>query len=102
MPVIKRLNVNTFTTEADNDAFIKDLTTLWQKLDVHEIRSKVSVDINKDKNNRCRMTAFVTIESEQVAKVMEDWVKNIVVPARNKYQHENLMIDAELVATIKK
>jgi hypothetical protein len=48
------------------------------------------------------MTAFVTIESEQVAKVMEDWVKNIVVPARNKYQHENLMIDAELVATIKK
>ena len=48
MPVIKRLNVNTFTTEADNDAFIKELTTLWQKLDVHEIRSKVSVDINKD------------------------------------------------------
>ena len=29
MTVIKRLNVNTFTTEEDNDAFIAALTELW-------------------------------------------------------------------------
>ena len=102
MPVIKRLNINTFKTEADNDAFIKELTTLWEELDLHEIRSKVSVDINKDKKNQCRMTAFVTIENEQVANALEYWVKNVVVPARNKYPHENLLIDAELVSTIEK
>lgn len=102
MPTIKRLNVNTFTTEADNDSFIAELTTLWQELDESTVHAKVSVDINKDRNNPCRMTAFLTIESEQIPEAMEEWAKTVVVPVRNKYKHDNLMIDADLVTTISK
>ena len=29
MATIKRLNINKFTTESDNDAFIEELKKLW-------------------------------------------------------------------------
>ena len=64
MPIIKRLNVNTFTTEEDNDAFIAELTEMWKEWSGPRNQSKISVDINKDRNNPLRMTAFVTIEGE--------------------------------------
>ena len=102
MPVIKRLNVNTFTTEEDNDAFIAELTEMWQEWSGPRSPSKISVDINKDRNNPLRMTAFVTIEGEDAMLAANEWSKAVVLPARNKYKHENIMIDAALVATIKK
>ena len=64
MPILKRLNVNTFTTEQDNDAFIAELTEMWQEWSGPSSPSKISVDINKDRNNPLRMTAFVTIDGE--------------------------------------
>ena len=64
MTIIKRLNVNTFTTEADNDAFIAELKEMWENWSGPKRPSKISVDINKDRNNPLRMTAFVTIEGE--------------------------------------
>ena len=100
MPVIKRLNVNTFTTEEDNDAFIAELTEMWQEWSGPKNQSKISIDINKDRNNPLRMTAFVTIEGEDAMLATNEWSKAVVLPTRNKYEHENLMIDADLVATI--
>jgi hypothetical protein len=100
MPILKRLNVNTFTTEQDNDAFIAELTEMWQEWSGPSSPSKISVDINKDRNNPLRMTAFVTIDGEDAMLAVNEWSKSIVLPTRDKYQHENIMIDADLVATI--
>jgi hypothetical protein len=100
MPIIKRLNVNTFTNEQDNDAFIAELTKMWQEWSGPSSPSKISVDINKDRNNPLRMTAFVTIDGEDAMLAVNEWSKSIVLPTRDKYQHENIMIDADLVATI--
>jgi hypothetical protein len=102
MTVIKRLNVNTFTTEEDNDAFIAALTEMWNNWSGSTSPSKISVDINKDRNNPLRMTAFVTIEGEDAMLAVNEWSKSIVLPIRNKFKHENLMIDADLVATVEK
>ena len=102
MTVIKRLNVNTFTTEEDNDAFIAALTEMWNNWSGPTSPSKISVDINKDRNNALRMTAFVTIEGEDAMLAVNEWSKSIVLPIRNKFKHENLMIDADLVATVEK
>jgi hypothetical protein len=46
------------------------------------------------------MTAFVTIESEDAMLAVNEWSKAVVLPTRDKYKHENIMIDADLVATI--
>jgi hypothetical protein len=102
MTVIKRLNVNTFTTEEDNDAFIAALTEMWNNWSGPTSPSKISVDINKDRNNPLRMTAFVTIEGEDAMLAVNEWSKSIVLPIRNKFKHENLMIDSDLVATVEK
>ncbi len=102
MTVIKRLNVNTFTTEEDNDAFIAALTEMWNNWSGPTSLSKISVDINKDRDNPLRMTAFVTIEGEDAMVAVNEWSKSVVLPIRNKFKHENLMIDADLVATVKK
>jgi len=50
MAIIKRLNVNTFTTEEDNDAFISELTAMWQEWSGPMSPLKISVDINKKSN----------------------------------------------------
>lgn len=102
MTVIKRLNVNTFTTEEDNDAFIAALTEMWNNWSGPTSLSKISVDINKDRDNPLRMTAFVTIEGEDAMLAVNEWSKSVVLPIRNKFKHENLMIDADLVATVEK
>jgi len=102
MTVIKRLNVNTFTTEEDNDAFIAALTELWNNWSGPTSLSKISVDINKDRDNPLRMTAFVTIEGEDAMVAINEWSKSVVLPIRNKFKHENLIIDADLVATVEK
>ena len=102
MTVIKRLNVNTFTTEEDNDAFIAALTELWNNWSGPTSLSKISVDINKDRDNPLRMTAFVTIEGEDAMVAVNEWSKSVILPIRNKFKHENLMIDADLVATVEK
>ena len=102
MAVIKRLNVNTFTSEADNDAFIAELTEMWQNWSGPKNPSKISVDINKDRDNPMRMTAFVTIDGEEAFLASNEWSKKVVLPIRNKYKHENLMIDADLVAKVVK
>ena len=106
MTTIKRLNVNTFTSEADNDSFIAELSELWQTWSGPTSSSRITVDINKDRNNPARMTAFVTVESEEALEDalvdMNKWSLKFVVPIRSKYKHDNLMIDADLIASISK
>ena len=48
------------------------------------------------------MTAFVSATGYDAIDAMNEWSKNVIMPVRNKYQHENIMIDADLVATISK
>ena len=102
MPIIKRLNVNTFTSESDNDSFISELSELWRAWPGSANSSKISLDINKDRNNPARMTAFVTIESEDALVDMNKWSLKVVLPIRSKYKHDNIMIDADLIASISK
>ncbi|WP_435140473.1 hypothetical protein [Pseudopelagicola sp. nBUS_19] len=102
MPIIKRLNVNTFTSEEDNDAFITELSRMWRDWSDSSISSKISVNISKDCDNPMRMTAFVTIDGEDALAAVNAWSKQVVIPVRKKYKHENLMIDGHLVSSITK
>ena len=102
MTVLKRLNINKFTSEADNDAFIEELKQIWLAWENPSITTNISVDINKDRNDPTRMTAFVTASDDDAIIAMNKWSKNVVIPIRDKYQHENIMIDAELVASVSK
>ena len=102
MPIIKRLNVNKFTSEKDNDAFIAELNQMWLDWDDRYISSQLSVDICKDINDPTRMTAFVTIDGADALDTLNEWSKKTVLPVRSKYDHENIMIDADLIASISK
>ena len=102
MSVLRRLNLNKFTSEADNDAFIKELKQMWLAWEHPSIATNISVDINKDRNDPTRMTAFVSASGNDAINAMNEWSKNVVMPVRDKYQHENILIDADLVASISK
>ena len=102
MSVLRRLNLNKFTSEADNDAFIEELKQMWLAWDNLSIATNISVDINKDRNDPTRMTAFVSALGNDAINAMNEWSKNVVMPVRDKYQHENILIDADLVASISK
>ena len=102
MTIIKRLNVNTFTSEADNDSFIAELSELWQTWSRPTSSSEITVDINKDRVNPMRMTAFVTVEGDEALVAVNKWSLEVVLPMRNKYKHDNLMIDADLITSISK
>jgi hypothetical protein len=102
MTIIKRLNVNTFTSEADNDSFIAELSELWQTWSRPTSSSEITVDINKDRVNPMRMTAFVTVEGDEALVAVNNWSLEVVLPMRNKYKHDNLMIDADLITSISK
>ena len=81
MAVIKRLNVNTFSSEEDNDAFIAELTEMWQTGVGPKNPTTISVDINKDRNNPMRMYAFVTIDGEEAYLASNEWSKETVLPS---------------------
>ena len=99
---IKRLNVNKFMSEEDNDAFIEELKQMWLEWKNPSIKNKISVDINKDRNDPTRMTAFVSATGDYAIDAMNEWSKNVIMPVRNKYKHENILIDADLVFSISK
>jgi hypothetical protein len=102
MAVLKRLNINKFTSEADNDAFIEELKQMWLAWENPLISDNISVDINKDRNDPTRMTAFVSASGADAINAMNEWSKNVVVPIRNQYQHENILIDADLIVSVSK
>jgi hypothetical protein len=102
MTTIKRLNVNTFTSEADNDSFIAELSELWKTWSRPTSSFEITVDINKDRINPMRMTAFVTVEGDEALAAVNRWSLKVVLPILSKYKHDNLMIDADLIASISK
>ena len=102
MAVLKRLNINKFTSEADNDAFIEELKQIWLAWENPSITTNISVDINKDRNDPTRMTAFVSASGTDAINAMNEWSKNVVVPIRNQYKHENILIDADLIVSVSK
>ena len=102
MAVLKRLNINKFTSEADNDAFIEELKQMWLAWENPSITTNISVDINKDRNDPTRMTAFVSVSGTDAINAMNEWSKNVVVPIRNQYKHENILIDADLIVSVSK
>ena len=102
MSALRRLNINKFTSEADNDAFIEELKQMWLAWENPSIATNISVDINKDRNDPTRMTAFVSALGNDAINAMNEWSKNVVMPVRDKYQHENILIDADLVVSISK
>ena len=102
MAVLKRLNINKFTSEADNDAFIEELKQMWLAQENPLTADNISVDINKDRNDPTRMTAFVSASGADAINAMNEWSKNVVVPIRNQYQHENILIDADLIVSVSK
>ena len=102
MAVLKRLNINKFTSEADNDAFIEELKQMWLAWENPLTADNISVDINKDRNDPTRMTAFVSASGTDAINAMNEWSKNVVVPISNQYKHENILIDAELIVSVSK
>jgi hypothetical protein len=48
------------------------------------------------------MTAFVSASGTDAINAMNEWSKNVVVPIRNQYKHENILIDADLIVSVSK
>ena len=48
------------------------------------------------------MTAFVTASNDEAMKAVDEFAVNVVIPMRDKYEHENIKIDAELLVSINK
>ena len=48
------------------------------------------------------MTAFVTASNDEAMKAMDEFAINAVIPMRNKNEHENIKVDAELLVSINK
>jgi hypothetical protein len=48
------------------------------------------------------MTAFVTASDDEAMKAVDEFAVNAVIPMRDKYEHENIKIDAELLVSINK
>ena len=70
MAIIKRLNINKFTTESDNDAFIEKLKQLWLSWSHSLASGHITIDINKDRNVSTQMTAFVTVSNDEAMEVI--------------------------------
>jgi hypothetical protein len=48
------------------------------------------------------MMAFVSASGADAINAMNEWSKNVVVPIRNQYKHENILIDADLIVSVSK
>jgi len=102
MATIKRLNIDKFTTESDDDAFIKELKQLWLSWSHPSASGNITVDINKGRNDPTQMTAFVTASNDEEMKAVDEFAVNTVIPMRAKYKHDNIEVDAELLVSIHK
>ena len=49
-----------------------------------------------------KMTTFMTIDGDEVFLSSNEWNKEVVLPVCNKYEPDNLIIDAGMVATVAK
>ena len=81
--------MKTYTSKADNEAFIAALTEMWRNWSEPKNPSKIPVDINKDRANPMRMTAFVTIDREEAFFASNEWSKEVVLSIRTKYTRQN-------------
>ena len=75
---------------------------MWLAWDDPSVAANISVDINKDRNDPTRTTSFVTASDIDAICAMNEWSKNVVSPTRDRYQHEHILIDADLVASVSK
>jgi hypothetical protein len=46
------------------------------------------------------MTAFITASNDEAMVAVDEFAVNAVIPMKNKYEHENIKIDAELLVSI--
>jgi hypothetical protein len=97
MPEIRRTIMNTFKDAQECQMFVMILKQKWSEFDI-KLKDKLTVEIATDVADPCKHTAYVTAQSVEDFKLVEEWASKEVLPLRNKFAPKNNTFTCELDA----
>ena len=97
MPEIRRTIMNTFKDAQECQMFVMILKQKWAEFDV-KLKDKFTVEIATDVSDASKHTAYLTAQSVEDFKIVEDWATREVVPLRNKFATKSHTFTCELDA----
>ena len=97
MPDIRRTIMNTFKDAQDGQMFLMILKQKWSEFD-GKLKDKLAVEIATDVADPCKHTAYLTAQSVQDFKIVDEWAKKEVLPLLNKFTPKSHNFTCELDA----
>ena len=98
MPEIRRTITNTFKDAQECEMFIIILKQKWSEFD-GKLSDKFTVEIATDVADPCRDTAYLTAQSVEDFKIVDEWAKREVIPLRDKLAPKSNTFTCELYAS---
>ena len=98
MPEIRRTITNTFKDAQECEMFIMILKQKWSEFD-GKLSDKFTVEIATDVADPCRHTAYLTAQSVEDFKIVDEWAKREVIPLRDKLAPKSNTFTCELYAS---
>ena len=89
--------MNTFKDAKECQMFVMLLKQKWSEFDV-KLKDKLTVEIATDVADPCKHTAYLTAQSVEDFKLVEEWARREVLPLRNKLAPKNSTVTCELDA----
>ena len=83
MPEIRRTIMNTFKDAQECQMFLMILKQKWSEFDA-KLKDKFTVEIATNVADASEHTAYLTAQSVEDFKIVEDWAIKEVLPLRNK------------------
>jgi len=97
MPDIRRTIMNTFKDAQECQMFVMILKQKWSEFD-GKLKDKLTVEIATDVADPCKHTAYLTAQSVQDFKIVDEWAKKDGLPLRNKFTPKSHTFTCELDA----
>ena len=97
MPEIRRTIMNKFKDARECQMFVMVLKQKWSEFDL-KLKDKLTVEIATDVADPCKHTAYLTAQSVEDFKIVEEWARKEVLPLRNKFAPKNSTFTCELDA----
>ena len=97
MPEIRRTIMNNFKDAQECQMFVMILKQKWSEFDV-KLKNKFTVEIATDVADASKHTAYLTAQSVEDFKIVDDWATKEVLPLRNKFAPKSHTFTCELDA----
>ena len=97
MPEIRRNIMNSFKDAQECQMFIMILKQKWSEFDA-DLKEKFTVEIATDIADPRKHTAYLTAQSVEDFKIVDDWAKKEVLPLRNRFSPKSNTFTCELEA----